>query len=90
MKKIISEIQVTPVKPKDGLIAFASFILFGSIYCSSVAVYTRPNGGVRLVYPARKVGDKQVSVFYPINSQIGSKIESEVALCIKDLQFHHI
>ena len=90
MKKIISEIQITPVKPKDGLIAFASFVLFGSVYCCSVAVYTRPTGGVRLVYPARKVGEKQVSVFYPINSQIGSKIESEVALYIKELQTQHI
>lgn len=86
METIISEVQITPVKPKDGLIAFASFVLFGSIYCSSVAVYTRPTGGVRLVYPARRVGEKQVTVFYPIKSQLGLAIETEVAQCMEVLQ----
>jgi len=38
------------------LSACASFILFESIYCSSVGIFTRPEGGFRLLYPNKKVG----------------------------------
>ncbi|HSG30838.1 MAG TPA: hypothetical protein VLB82_04755 [Thermodesulfobacteriota bacterium] len=53
--KIISEIQVIPVKANKGLIAFCSFVLYESIYCSSVGIYTSPHGGYRLVYPTKTV-----------------------------------
>lgn len=78
MQSIISEVQIVPVKPENGLVGFASFILFGSIYCSSVGIITKPNGGYRLAYPTKKVADKQIQLFYPINKQIGGKIEDEV------------
>ncbi len=54
MKKV-SEVTVIPVKPKFGLIAFASFVLFESFYVTGVAVYTRPMGGIRLVFLAEKM-----------------------------------
>ena len=90
MKTIINEIQIVPVKPSNGLIAFASFVLFNSIYCSSVGVYTRPTGGYRLVYPTKKIGEGQLNIFYPINSQIGLIIESEVSQCMEKLQINTI
>lgn len=55
--KTISEIQIVPVKPDKGLVGFCSFILYESIYCSSVAIFTRPDGSFRLVYPTKKVGE---------------------------------
>jgi DNA-binding cell septation regulator SpoVG len=75
----ISEIQVIPVKPKDGLIGFVSFILDKKYYVSSVAIYTRLGGDdFRLVYPSKKVGDKNINIFHPINSAVGAKIEEAV------------
>lgn len=79
IEKTISEIQIIPVKPNNGLVAFSSFVLFESLYCSSVGVVTRPNGGYRLVYPTKKVGDKQLHLFHPINIMLSSKIELAVS-----------
>ena len=72
---IVSEINLVPVKPKFGLIAFASFVLFESLYVSSVAVYTRPFGGIRLVYPRKK----NLDVCHPIKHELGVLIEEAVA-----------
>lgn len=76
--KLLSEIEIVPVRPKDGLVAFASFTLCGILRCSSVAILTRPSGGYRLVYPTKKVGNRAMSIFYPITYKIGSAIEEEV------------
>lgn len=85
MKNLINEIQIIPVKPKDGLIAFCSFVLFESVYCSSVGVFTRPNGGYRLVYPKKRVGPRDIDIFYPIKSEVGSIIEEEVTKVFKNV-----
>ena len=75
----ISEIQVIPVKPKDGLIGFVSFVLDEKYYVGSVAIYTRLDGsGYRLVYPAKKVGEKNINIFHPINSIVGEAISEKV------------
>ena len=40
--KMLSEIEIVPVKPKDGLVAFASFTLCGIIRCSSCLSFSQP------------------------------------------------
>jgi len=75
----ISEIEIVPIKPKGGLIGFASFVLDEKYYVSSVAVFTKLDGsGYRLVYPSKKVGEKNINIFHPINSQVGKVIEEAV------------
>lgn len=81
----ISEIQITPVKPNNGLIAFCSFVLYEAVYCSSIALFTRPDGTIRLVYPTKKLGSKDLNIFHPINQQIGKFIETEVSKKFKDV-----
>ena len=34
----IAEIQITPIKPKDGLVAFASVVLDNSVYLGFIGV----------------------------------------------------
>lgn len=85
MKNPVNEIQIIPVKPKDGLIAFCSFVLFDSLYCSSVGVFTRPSGGYRLVYPTKRVGTRDIDIYYPVTREIGLVIEEEVTKVIQDL-----
>ena len=76
----LSEIQFTPVKPQDGLVGFASFVLDNKYYVGSVAIYTRLNGiGYRLVYPAKKVGDRNINTFHPIDPLVGKEIEDKVS-----------
>lgn len=81
----ISEIEITPVKPNSGLVAFASFVLYDAIYCSSVGIVTRPNGGYRLVYPTKKVQHKNIDIFHPISRQVGMLIEQEVVKKLNDV-----
>lgn len=82
----ISEIQISPVKPKDGLIAFASFVLDGKYYVGSVAIFTRlGRSGYRLVYPAKKLGEKNLNIFYPINQLVGKFIEDAITEKVSEI-----
>ena len=83
--KTITEIQIIPIKPQNGLIAFSSFILYESIYCSSVAISTKPDGNYRLIYPTKKVNQKDMNIFYPINKKAGDLIEKEVIKKLKEV-----
>lgn len=75
----ISEIQFYPVKPQDGLLGFVSFVLDGKFWMGSVAVFSRPDGRYRLVYPTRKVGGQNINVFHPINQEAGQQVETAVS-----------
>ncbi len=74
----VSEVQITPIKPQNGLVAFVSFVIDDSVYCSSVGIMTRPNGGYRLLYPTKKVSGRDVSLYYPINKTVGQIIHESV------------
>ena len=76
---MIDEIKIELVTPKNGLVAFASFTYMKSIRCASVAIYTRPDGGFRLVYPNKRIYNQEINVFYPINHDVGKAIEEKVA-----------
>lgn len=76
--RVISEVQIVPVKANNGLIGFASFVLYEAMYCGSVGIFTRPKGGYRLVYPTRKMIVKDIDVYYPISKQVGQAIEEAV------------
>lgn len=85
MNKRISEVQIIPVKPQNGLVAFASFILDQSLYLGSIGIVTRPTGGYRLVYPTKKVAERNLNIFYPINKEIAKLIEYEVVKRFEDV-----
>jgi len=78
---VISEVQIVPVKPRDGLVAFASCVINESLYIGNIAIYTSPTRpeGFRLVYPAKILPNgKDINCVYPINKQTGDLIEKEV------------
>ena len=60
----ISEVQVIPVKPSNGLVGFASLVFDNCLYLGSIGIYTRPEGGYRLTYPTRKTGTKNFHIFH--------------------------
>jgi DNA-binding cell septation regulator SpoVG len=74
----ISEIQIEPIKPKGGLVAFASFVFEDALYCGSVAIFTRPKGGYRLVYPNKQVAGRPLDMYHPISGAVGKLIEHVV------------
>ncbi len=78
MNHQITEIQIIPIKPQNGIVAFVSFLLDNSLYLSSIAIMTRPQSGYRLVYPTKKVGNRDINIFHPINKAFAQFIEEAV------------
>ncbi|MEW6536440.1 MAG: septation protein SpoVG family protein [Candidatus Auribacterota bacterium] len=74
----VSEIQIVLVKPNKGLVAFCSFVLNDVLHCSSIAIFTKIDGGYRLVYPTKKLGNTNINIFYPIKNEFGKTVEEKV------------
>ena len=77
---VISEIQVIPVKPRNGLLAFCSFILNNSFYVGDIAIYSRLDGsGYRLVFPEKILSNGlKINCCHPINKETTYFIEKKV------------
>jgi len=77
----ISEVQIIPIKPKDGLVAFASCVINDYLYLGNIAIYTSPSRpeGYRLVYPSKILPNgKEVNCAHPINKKAGELISSKI------------
>ena len=75
----ITEIQITPIQPKDGLVAFASVVAEDSLYLGSLGVYTRLDGsGYRITYPTKKIGNNSINIYHPINKETSKAIEEAI------------
>ena len=82
----ITEIQITPIKPKDGLVAFASVVVEDSLFMGFIGVYTRLDGlGYRLTYPTKRMGDNSVNIYHPISKEASKAIEQAVFQKLKEL-----
>ncbi len=78
---VISEIQIIPVRPKEGLVAFASFVINNQFYIGNIAIYTSPASpdGLRLVYPTRVLGNgKNVAIVFPVNQATGFSVQGSI------------
>lgn len=84
----ISEVQVLPVKPQNGLVAFASCLFDEKLALNSIAIFTRADGsGYRLVYPNKILANgKEIGLFYPINKEIGEVLEKVIIGKFEELQ----
>ncbi len=75
----ITEIQIIPIKPREGLVAFASIVVENSLYLGSIGVYTRLDGtGYRITYPTKKIGEKNINIYHPINKETSKTIEEAI------------
>lgn len=75
----ITEIQILPIKPMNGLIGFASVVIDDKIYLSSIGIHKKLNQeGYRLTYPTKKVGNSNLNIFYPINRETSLEIEEAI------------
>jgi DNA-binding cell septation regulator SpoVG len=78
----ISEVQIDFIKSNNGLIAFASLVINGDVYLSSIGIYKKLDGsGYRLTYPSKGTH----SVFYPINRMVGQEIEEAIFKKLKEV-----
>lgn len=82
-KKVnISEIVFYPIKPTNkGLVSYVSFTYDDSIRIQDCGIYTRPQGGYRILYPIKVLANgKSISSVYPIHRDIGVSIEDFLLL----------
>jgi len=78
---VVSEIQVYPVKPQNGLVAFASCIIYNRFYIGNVAIYTSPTAvdGYRLVYPVKTLPNgKEIHCVHPITKDAGAAVKRAI------------
>ena len=73
---ILSDIQIVPIPPKDGLVAFCSFKINRSLFAGCIAIYSSPSSpdGFRLVWPSKN----GMSCINPLNRETGEMIQKEV------------
>jgi len=84
----ISEIQIVPVKPKDGLVAFASCVINDALYIGNIAIYTSPTNaeGYRLIYPMKVLPNgKEINCVHPINKNTGDIISKAIIKKFKEV-----
>jgi DNA-binding cell septation regulator SpoVG len=85
MKPKIKDIQIVPVREKEGLVAFASLVFEDSFYLGNIGIRTRPQGGFRLNFPTRLIGRSHLPIFHPINKKAYDLIESAVIAKFEEL-----
>lgn len=77
----VSEIQIIPVQPKNGLVAFACIVISGHLSVGNIAIYTSlsSSDGFRLVYPTKiSSTGKELYCFRPITKEAGSALHSAI------------
>ena len=78
----ITEIQIELIKPNNGLIGFASVVVDGNIYLSSIAIHKKLNlSGYRLTYPSKG----KFAIFHPIHKEASNQIEQAIFAKLKDV-----
>jgi len=56
-------------------------VVENSFYLGSIGVYTKLNGsGYRITYPTKKIEEKSLNIYHPINKGSSKAIEEAVIL----------
>lgn len=84
----ISEIQIIPVKPQNGLVAFASCVINNQFHLNNIAIYTSPSSlySYRLVYPSKVLPNgKSINCLYPINKDVGNEMTKRIVSKLEEV-----
>ncbi len=82
----ISEVNIILIKPRNGLIGFASLVINEALYLGSIGIHQKLNGnGYRLTYPTKKTGTNNMDIFHPINREAGKAIETAIFNKLNDV-----
>lgn len=82
----ISEVNIILIKPRNGLIGFASLVINEALYLGSIGIHQKLNGnGYRLTYPTKKTGTNNMDIFHPINHEAGKAIETAIFNKLNDV-----
>ncbi len=84
----VTEVDFQPIRPRQGLLGFASLVLNHSLRIAGIAVYARPDGsGIRLVFPERMLPHgAKIELICPITRPCGELLTQAVAEYIRQLE----
>lgn len=84
MKFEITKISISKIPENKGHIGFASCVLNNKIKLNNIAIFKRLNKpGYRLVFPEKKIDEKKIQIFFPVNSEAYFELESAINLALK-------
>ena len=91
----ISEVDIMPIKPKKGLVAFASVTLsewvdnrlVPTIYLGAIGVYKfLDKEGYYVRYPKKEVTEsRSFDIYHPVNKQIGDLMSGKIVDATTDI-----
>jgi len=83
---LVTKIKIKKFAPNNGHIGFVSCIIDNWLYINNIAIFSRLNSDkIRLVFPVKKVGDKAIPLFYPLNPQAYYDLENIIFEHYKNL-----
>lgn len=76
----ISRITIKKVVPKKGLVGFVSMVIDDWMQLGNIAIFTRLNseGQIRLVFPQKKINNKDVMFIHPLDAAHYFELEKAV------------
>lgn len=76
----ITKIKIKRIMPNKGHIAFVSFVVDGWLFLNNIAVFTRLNDEekIRLVFPTKRLKEKEIRLFYPLSSKKYYELEQVI------------
>lgn len=76
---MLTKIKIKKIIAKNGHVGFISCVIDDWLYIGNIAIFSRLNSDkIRLVFPEKKVGDKKISIFYPLTSEAYYELENIV------------
>ena len=76
---IITKLKIKKIVPNNGLIGFCSFIMDDCLFLGNIAIFTNMHrDGYRLVFPEKKIQEKSIQIFYPLNTALYFQLEEAV------------
>jgi hypothetical protein len=85
----ISEVEIVLIKPRNGLIGFASLVVGGSLYLGGIGIHAKLDGsGHRLTYPTKQGGKDAPRLHHPITRAAGKALEAAIFTKLNDVMAH--
>lgn len=82
----ITEIQIIPIKANNGLIAIGSIVFDNCLYLGSIGIHKKLyKDEYRITYPTKKISDKDINIYHPINKETSKLIELEIIKKLKEI-----
>lgn len=78
---VISNVQIVPIKPQNGLVAFCSVEVDHQFYIGNIGLYSSPSSpnGFRITFPTKKVASGRIiECFHPITKDAAKAINEAI------------